>query len=245
MRVRLLHLLLFFTLIAGSGISSGALLTEHTTEEWRSILAVPDSSAELTGLQISLAIDPDQYYQHQGSSVNISGEMTTIFGPVRNAPIILARGNNTSPHPFQNLTTDENGDFSYTDTVNTSGIIRYQAWFEKSDLKGKNITKSYEIEIRSNPVTINQTNSESALQATAITGEPVSDGVPVLISGIVSGLNGADIDANVTILMNTSAGEQEIGTVTTSSEGYFELNTRVDPTDLPIIYLIKNRQGNP
>lgn len=147
MQIKPLHLLFFVTLILTSGIVSGVSLTEHTTEEWRSILAVPDNSTMLTGLQITLAISPDQYYLPQGSEVNITGAISTIFGPIKNAQVILARGNATKPTPVANLTSDESGSFSYTDRVNSPGVVRYQALFEGSDLKGENLTKSYEIEI--------------------------------------------------------------------------------------------------
>lgn len=147
MQIKSFHLLFLITLILVSGTVSAISLKEHTTEEWQSILAIPDNNTMLTGLQITLAIRPDQYYLPQGSEVNISGKITTMFGPIKNAPIIMARGNDTSPAPVANLTTDDNGDFSLTDHVNSSGVVRYQAWFEGSDLKGQNLTKSYEIEI--------------------------------------------------------------------------------------------------
>ena len=147
MQIKPLHLLFFVTLVLTSGIVSGVSLTEHTTEEWRSILAVPDNSTMLTGLQITLAISPDQYYLPQGSEVNITGAISSIFGPIKNAPVILARGNATKPTPVANLTSDESGSFSFTDRVNRSGVVRYQAWFEGSDLKGENLTKSCEVEI--------------------------------------------------------------------------------------------------
>lgn len=147
MQIKSFHLLFLITLILISGTASAISLKEHTTEEWQSILAIPDNSTMLTGLQITLAIQPDQYYLPRGSEVNISGKITTMFGPIKDAPIILARGNGTIPTPVANLTTDGNGDFSLTDHVNSSGVVRYQAWFDGSDLKGKNLTKSYEIEI--------------------------------------------------------------------------------------------------
>ncbi|HWQ64615.1 MAG TPA: hypothetical protein VN429_09385 [Methanospirillum sp.] len=147
MQIKSFHLLFLITLILVSGTASAISLKEHTTEEWQSILAIPDNSTMLTGLQITLAIRPNLYYLPQGSEVNISGKITTMFGPIKNAPIILARGNGTIPAPAVNLTTDDNGDFSLTDHLNSSGVVRYQAWFEGSDLKGKNLTKSYEIEI--------------------------------------------------------------------------------------------------
>ncbi len=147
MQIKPLHLLFLATLILLSGTVSGVSLTEHTTDEWRSILAVPDNSTMLTGLQITLTVSPNTYYLPQGSEVNISGTISSIFGPIKNAQIILARGNATSPISYANLTSDESGDFSYTDLVNNSGVVRYQAWFEGSDLKGENLTKSYEVEI--------------------------------------------------------------------------------------------------
>jgi len=159
MQIKPLHLLFFVTLILTSGIVSGVSLTEHTTEEWRSILAVPDNSTMLTGLQITLAISPDQYYLPQGSEVNITGSISSIFGPIKNAPVILARGNATNPTPLANLTSDDSGGFSFADRVNTTGVVRYQAWFEGSDLKGENLTKSYEIEITTVPNTFSQNST--------------------------------------------------------------------------------------
>jgi len=55
------------TLIVVPGISSAALLYEHTTDEWREILAIPENTTMLTGLQITLSISPDQYYLPQDS----------------------------------------------------------------------------------------------------------------------------------------------------------------------------------
>jgi hypothetical protein len=148
MQIKIFYFLIFAALITVSGVASGASLNEHTTDEWRSILAIPNSSTMLTGLQIYIAISPDQYYLLPGSEVNISGVISSVFDPIKNVPIILARGNGTNPIPYVNLTSDENGEFSFTDQVNTSGIVRYQAWFEGSDLKDKNLTRSYEIEVR-------------------------------------------------------------------------------------------------
>ena len=103
MQIKSFHLLFLITLILISGTASAISLKEHTTEEWQSILAIPDNSTMLTGLQITLAIQPDQYYLPRGSEVNISGKITTMFGPIKDAPIILARGNGTIPTLLQIL----------------------------------------------------------------------------------------------------------------------------------------------
>ncbi|MDD1729908.1 MAG: hypothetical protein LUQ50_12665 [Methanospirillum sp.] len=161
MQIRPLCFLMLFTLIVVPGISSAALLDEHTTDEWREILAIPENTTMLTGLQITLSISPDQYYLPQDSEVNLTGSITSIFGPIKNVPIVLARGNNTAPTPYLNLTSDENGDFRVTDSASTTGVIRYQAWFDGSDLKEKNITRSYEKEVRATPHTVNQSDISS------------------------------------------------------------------------------------
>jgi hypothetical protein len=140
--------LLCIILATGIWTTSGALPGEHTADEWRSILAVTEDDRWLTGLQIGIAITPNQYYLTEGTLVNITGMVTNVFGPISQREIMLARGVNEAPSLYQNLTTDENGTFLFSDIINATGTVRYQAWAAGSDIKGKNQTRSNEIEVR-------------------------------------------------------------------------------------------------
>lgn len=126
----------------------GAVTDEHTIDEWRSILAVDDKQGRLTGLQLSLAIEPDRYYLPVGTLINLSGELSNVFGPLNNAGVMLAIGYDEMPQQNTTLITNENGEFSTSVIVNRTGIIRYQVWFEGTDLRDTNQTKSPEIEIK-------------------------------------------------------------------------------------------------
>lgn len=260
MKVIILYLLFSTIFITLSGVSSGAVSGEHTTDEWRSILSVPSDGGIRTGLQISLTIDPDQYYLPFGSSANLSGEVYNIFGPVGNASIVLAKGGDR-PVPFENLTTDEFGKFSTADIVNSSGLIRYQIWFEGSDTGKTDRTVSNEIEIRGEKdegdrdETISDASDSSTipgLTAAALaiwTGEREEGDdsaiIPIEISGEVTGYNGPESDATVFIFRMYSGGEEQLGYRVTGPEGRFEFTDHRAGAELPSSYRIISESGTP
>lgn len=175
MRIISFFIVVIFITLAAGGIASAALPAEHTADEWRSILSVSRDDGSLTGIQIKLGIEPDQYYLQNGSGVNLSGILTNVFGPIPNADVILARGIEAKPAQYQNMTTDENGIFSYSDLINSTGTVRYQVWYEGSDRKKTNLTKSNEIEIRSEANKTNQSTDMSAIETPDnLTSDPVT-----------------------------------------------------------------------
>ncbi|MFH0968844.1 MAG: hypothetical protein V1862_14290 [Methanobacteriota archaeon] len=265
MRIRLLFILFIAFFITFSGVSSSAVTDEHTVDEWRAILAVPPGSGMLTGLQIALTINPDQYYFPIGSTVNLTGDVYNIFGPVDNASVILAKGEGEQPVPFENLTTDQNGKFSTVDMVNSSMPIRYQIWFEGSDNKKKNLILSNEIEIFGEQregfedgviSNVSDVVIKPGLSATALaskkgeeTGEKVggdrSDIFSVVIAGDVTGYQGPESDAMVTISRIQSTGEEPLGYRITGSDGLFELTDMTTISELPVSYQIVSDMGTP
>ncbi len=147
--MRVTSFFILFTILFALSCSGSlaALQAEHTADEWRSILSVSGDDGKVTGLQITLTIEPDEYYLQEGEMVNLSGVISNVFGPIPNADLTLSRGIDGAPMPYQNLTADEEGRFLYSDIINSTGIIRYQASYQGSDFKTTNQTRSNEIEI--------------------------------------------------------------------------------------------------
>jgi hypothetical protein len=239
-------------LIALSGISSGFLASDHSTDEWRTILAVPEGEGLLTGLQLSLDITPDMYYMPNGTQVTLSGELFNIFGPIPNATIILARGLDQKPEFYQELTTDEDGRYSYSDPLNETEIIRYQTWFLHPDtLSGKTVSRELEIvgipdgkidEKMGDNFSLTTPGLSADVQLSNSSGfeEALfsSDQVSVTISGIVTGYQGPVSDATVRIIQLIPDNDELVGFRQTASDGSFELTDLVETTDLPVSYQI-------
>lgn len=260
MKIRLLYVLFITVLMTISGVSSGAVTGEHTIDEWKAILDVPSDSGKLTGLQISLSIDPDQYYLPFGSMVNLTGDVYNIFGPVDNASVILAKGEGGKPVPFENVSTNENGEFSTVDMVNSSLPIRYQAWFEGSDNKRTNRTLSNEVEIigeqsgRGHDAVISdgqKISTKPGLNVSALISEEgdQNDGreeeddsyiFPVVITGVVTGYHGPESDATMTISLIHSTGEEQLGYRISDPDGRFEFTHMIPKAEFPVSYLIKS-----
>ena len=145
---RLLQIFLvsFIGWILAAG-AAGSVTDEYTVEEWKTILAVGEGEGRLTGLQITLSIDPDRYYLPVETPVNLSGELFSIFGPLEGEPVIISHQDGNASSENQTLITGEDGKFSTTVVVNRTVVYRFQAWFEGSDLPGINLTKSREVEM--------------------------------------------------------------------------------------------------
>ncbi len=170
--------ILFLTVIlvmTVSSISTGAVTDEHTVGEWQSILAVDDEQGKMTGLQLSLAINPDEYYLPVGTPVNISGELRNVFGPLGGAPVILATMTGDGQDSNVTLVTDEDGVFTFADIVNRTGPVWYRAWFEGTDRMDTNRTESMEQEIQG---VLNLTPPGSVTQCLLIREEEDGQVVP-------------------------------------------------------------------
>jgi len=184
-------------------ISTGAVTDEHTVGEWQSILAVDDDMTVMTGLQISLAINPDEYYLPVGTPVNISGELCSVFGPRAGAPVILATVTGDGQDTNVTLVTDEDGKFTFADIVNRTGPVWYQAWFEGTDRTDTNRTVSVKKEIQG---VLNLTPPGTVTGCSFIREEEEGPVIPEeteesFVSGIPEGSDEPDL--------NGTAGEEE------------------------------------
>lgn len=184
-------------------ISTGAVTDEHTVGEWQSILAVDDDMTVMTGLQISLAINPDEYYLPVGTPVNISGELCSVFGPRAGAPVILATVTGDGQDTNVTLVTDEDGKFTFADIVNRTGPVWYQAWFEGTDRTDTNRTVSVKKEIQG---VLNLTPPGTVTGCSLIREEEEGPVIPEeteesFVSGIPEGSDEPDL--------NGTAGEEE------------------------------------
>jgi hypothetical protein len=260
MRIRLLCVFLI-SIITLNGISSGAVTVEHTADEWKSILAVPPDSGTLTGLQVVLTIDPNQYYHSLGSSVNISGSVFNIFGPVDNASLIFTKGEGETPVPCENLTSNEEGKFSIVSMINSSGTIRYQVWLEDFDDKKPIRISSNEIEIYGagrgieNDTAYSKNPGQSPIpgfSAWAETGKTGdtdenrdSDLLPVVISGEVTGNYGPEPGAKVIISLIDIPGEDQIGYRVTGLDGLFEFRDMKLRSAFPVSFHLVSDMGTP
>lgn len=259
-----IFLIICIVLILTQGLSAEFMSNQETVIHWRSVLKVPETESLQTGLSISLSVTPNSYYQINGTQINITGIIRNMFGPVANAGVVLAKGYLEKPADIANLTTDNNGEFSYSDTVNREGIIRYKARYSSNDL-AKPIASSDEVEIKgtknfdqNETLMINvqntivqgtNTNNQSPSSLITLTTKSLeyTSGQNITFSGLVTGINGHPLPhAIVSLEISYSEGNfTKIGnSLSTDQNGTFQNSFFLTGPVSPIIHAVLSGQSD-
>jgi len=128
-------------------ISNACAASQYTHEQWKEILAIGEDKDYTIGAELTLTIEPDQYFRNPGDEIVLSGILKGIFGPLSGSDIVIERRNSSSEVTYLNTSTDESGIYRITDLLTEPGIFSYQAIYRPDQEINTNIMKSERLEI--------------------------------------------------------------------------------------------------
>jgi len=126
-----------YTIVWADSFSSG--------NQWKEILAIGEEKDYTIGADLTLSIEPDQYYCTPSDEIVLSGSLKGIFGPLSGKEITIERTNSSNVSISLKSVTDISGIYALSDILSEPGIYRYQALYipedENSDTPLKSITR--------------------------------------------------------------------------------------------------------
>lgn len=119
----------------------------YSHDKWKEILAIGEDKDYTIAAELTLNIEPDQYYRKPGDEIVLSGILKGIFGPLSGSDIIIERKNSSSEVSYLNTSTNDSGIFVITDLLTEPGIYSYQAIYEPDQKVNSKNMKSERLEI--------------------------------------------------------------------------------------------------
>lgn len=220
-------ILVVLGIILATGASAGS--PDKSPAEWKEILTIGDTRDALAGATLTLSLMPDRYYQTNGTEINLNGTLKTLFGPVKDAEILLEKNNSTENLLMQNGVSDTHGNFTFIDNLTQGGIYRFRAMYYPGEMNQTIPVTSDILEVKvremnaspfpTDDTRVEDQTTEERTHRTillTLTGSPgYEPGDPVSIQGQVSDRNGTGIPyARILLYPLNNQGSQRSGSLT-------------------------------
>ncbi len=168
MKKQLLFVIFFLCLIFTQCLAA-LPVDGYDISEWKDILKVPQDHDTMFGMSLMSNISPDLYYPD--GPVNISGELTSVFGPA-SSMIFLIKKNSTGKHMISSAETDEEGKVCFSILPEYNEKTQYFLKLSTNESKEIVTGSIYEMMESINPGTFGEKIEINAINLSNI---PVSD----------------------------------------------------------------------